>query len=777
MALTQEMRRRRLRLLTTKFGNISIGDEDGIEAESNIRVVAETEIFYVNYLEINVGKSLPQRLMKYKVKVVPDDPGIGSFKEGEKKQVPDGSAQPSDKGVTDGSTQENQGDYFREVHGVQGDGTQGPQRGNLNQNDNAFQDFFNNFQDRVDYAVYNALINQSGVLTNTLSNMMKSVADGSIAEHQAAGPVYLQGGTFPNYRTLITDVHPLTQGVPPVTSSAQPTVPASAPAPAVPSSASGQLVNPQILVREQSQHPGPNVTQITQDPVASMFLPPQNAINSAQQQPNQQTPPRQQVVQPIQQTSPIQQVVQPVQQTPPRRPALQPIQQTPLRQQVVQPIQQQASMNASAGFAMPGGQPVQYTTNQVVPEHLVHHVQPDGSVVPQVIPEHLARGGNLSYQYQPPSPQVQYQQAGSVQPQFYNQFEPTPQQPQGTPQQRPWADVIADVMREQFGLKPKETGNLYRQPYPEWFERVPLPNRFKAPDFSKFSGQDTTSTYEHISRFLAQCGEASVVDALRVSGINEMKLSDLTSIKQKHDEPVREYIQRFRKMRNKCYSLSLTDAQLSDLAFQGMIAPIREKFSYENFESLSHLTQKVALHEQRFAEARKNSREINHVYPYMYGSDEEDDDSEIAAAEWVRSKQVIPCQWVKNSGKEERYDFDITKADKIFDLLLREKQIQLPAGHTIPSAEELGKKRYCKWHNSGSHTTNDCKVFRQQIQTAIEGGKIKFDDSKRPMKVDSNPFPVNMVHTAGQSADRVRAKGFQVNSAKIINKYQRKYDK
>nr|ABA98732.1 retrotransposon protein, putative, unclassified [Oryza sativa Japonica Group] len=731
---------------------------------------------------------------KYKLKVVPEDFGIGSSKEGEKKQIPDGSAQPSNKGATNGSPGD-QGDDPQGDHGVQGDGTQGPQGGNLNQNDNAFQDFFNNFQDRVDYAVYCALINQSGVLTNTLSNMMKSVADGSIAEHQAAGPAYLQGGTFPNYRTLITDVHPLTQGVPPVASSAQPTAPASAPAPAAPSSAPGQLINPQLLVREQSQYPGPNVIQLTQDQVASMFLPPQNAINSAQQQPIQQTPSRQQVVQPIQQASPIQQAVQPVQQTPPKQPALQPIQQTPLRQQ-----------------------PVQYTANQAVPEHLVHHMQPDGSVVAQVIPEHLARGiqpnlhncqgGNLSYQYQPPSPQVQYQQTGSVPPQFYNQFEPIPQQ---TPQQRPWADVIADVMREQFGLKPKETGNLYRQPYPEWFERVPLPNRFKVPDFSKFSGQNTTSTYEHISRFLAQCGEASAVDALRVrlfrlslagsaftwfsslphgsinswadlekqfhsyfySGVHEMKLSDLTSIKQKHDELVHEYIQRFREMRNKCYSLSLTDAQLADLAFQGLISPIREKFSSEDFESLLHLTQKVALHEQRFTDARKNSRKINHVYPYMYGSDDEDDDSKIAAAEWVRNKKVIPCQWVKGSGKEERYDFDITKADKIFDLLLQEKQIQFPTGHTIPSAEELGKKRYCKWHNSGSHTTNDCKVFRQQIQMAIEGGKIKFDDSKKPMKVDGNPFPINMVHTA----DRVRAKGFQVNSAKMINKYQRKYDK
>ncbi len=43
---------------------------------------------------------------------------------------------------------------------------------------------------------------------------------------------------------------------------------------------------------------------------------------------------------------------------------------------------------------------------------------------------------------------------------------------------------------------------------------------------------------------------------------------------------------------------------------------------------------------------------------------------------------------------------------------------------------------------------------------AIEGGKIKFDDSKRLMKVDGNPFPVNMVHTASRTADTGRMRGF-----------------
>ncbi len=60
---------------------------------------------------------------------------------------------------------------------------------------------------------------------------------------------------------------------------------------------------------------------------------------------------------------------------------------------------------------------------------------------------------------------------------------------------------------------------------------------------------------------------------------------------------------------------------------------------------------------------------------------------------------------------------------------------------------------------------------------SIEGEKIKFDDSKKPMKVDGNPFPVNMVHTARRSVDERKTRGSQLNSTRIINKYQRRYDK
>ncbi len=48
-------------------------------------------------------------------------------------------------------------------------------------------------------------------------------------------------------------------------------------------------------------------------------------------------------------------------------------------------------------------------------------------------------------------------------------------------------------------------------------------------------------------------------------------------------------------------------------------------------------------------------KKVNNVHYFASESDSVDD-SEVAAAEWARSKKVITCQWVKNSAKEEKYD-------------------------------------------------------------------------------------------------------------------------
>ncbi len=187
-------------------------------------------------------------LRKYKMKLVADVPGTGSSKDGVVQQAPAGTAEPGNQGIPEGS-------------GDKGDGTQGIQVEDLGPDGNTAQLQFNNFPDRIDYAVQHAMINQSGVLVNTLSKMVKSMVDGSLAEYQATGPVYLPGDVFPNYRPFITDNQLTASNVPPV----QPTAQIFAPAPAEPASAPGQLINPRLLVREQPLHAGQNVNRLTQE--------------------------------------------------------------------------------------------------------------------------------------------------------------------------------------------------------------------------------------------------------------------------------------------------------------------------------------------------------------------------------------------------------------------------------------------------------------------------------------------------------------------------------
>jgi len=65
---------------------------------------------------------------------------------------------------------------------------------------------------------------------------------------------------------------------------------------------------------------------------------------------------------------------------------------------------------------------------------------------------------------------------------------PEPQPPHRQDVDAYWADKIAEVMRDQFGIKPKVNTYSYRTPYPPAYDLIPLPNWYKVPDFTKFSG-------------------------------------------------------------------------------------------------------------------------------------------------------------------------------------------------------------------------------------------------------------------------------------------------
>ena len=61
-------------------------------------------------------------------------------------------------------------------------------------------------------------------------------------------------------------------------------------------------------------------------------------------------------------------------------------------------------------------------------------------------------------------------------------------------------------------------------------------------------------------------------------------------------------------------------------------------------------------------------------------------------------------------------------------------------------SEELKRRAYCKYHNSFSHATNDCNIFRRQIQSAINDGRLSFAG----MQIDKQPFPMNTLDLQGK---------------------------
>jgi hypothetical protein len=77
-------------------------------------------------------------------------------------------------------------------------------------------------------------------------------------------------------------------------------------------------------------------------------------------------------------------------------------------------------------------------------------------------------------------------------------------------------DQISAILRDQFGILPKRRTIGYTKPYPSDYDLIPLPPKYRLPEFTKFNGSEGSSSIEHVSRYLAQLGMISVSYPLRV---------------------------------------------------------------------------------------------------------------------------------------------------------------------------------------------------------------------------------------------------------------------
>ena len=85
-----------------------------------------------------------------------------------------------------------------------------------------------------------------------------------------------------------------------------------------------------------------------------------------------------------------------------------------------------------------------------------------------------------------------------------------------------------------------------------------------------------------------------------------MTLTDLTYLRQRNDESVAAFIQRFRDVKNWCFSLVLSDQQLAEVAFQGLLPHIKEKYASQEFYNISHMANRMTGEARPYEQKRSN---------------------------------------------------------------------------------------------------------------------------------------------------------------------------
>jgi hypothetical protein len=61
------------------------------------------------------------------------------------------------------------------------------------------------------------------------------------------------------------------------------------------------------------------------------------------------------------------------------------------------------------------------------------------------------------------------------------------------------------------------------------------------------------------------------------NGEVEIRVSDLTNLRQKYTNIISGYLRRFREVRNRCYNLTIVEKDLADLAFADLTPYLKDK--------------------------------------------------------------------------------------------------------------------------------------------------------------------------------------------------------
>jgi len=334
-----------------------------------------------------------------------------------------------------------------------------------------------------------------------------------------------------------------------------------------------------------------------------------------------------------------------------------------------------------------------------------------------------------------------------------------------------------------------------------------FPRGYKIPKFTKFAGDTSESTVEHIARYLTEAGDLANDENLRLKffpnsltkytftwfttlaphliqhwielerlfhekfyrGQSNFSLKELASVNKSSAESVDDYPNRFRLLKARCF-IQVLEPELVQMAAGGLDYSIRKKLDTQHLRDMAQLADRVRHVERLKAEKARTHKHFRTEKVAFVASDESNQefdisfgDVEIKEVDIAELKPGLPytCKSLRPSNgnnhvetSNERYvpktyTFDVTKCDEIYDLLVADGQVVAPKDVKIPPLEQCQKRDFCKYHNLLGHNTSRCSLFRGLVHKGLNEGRLKFGNKPKPqMQVDSDPLKdVSMMYT------------------------------
>ena len=247
---------------------------------------------------------------------------------------------------------------------------------------------------------------------------------------------------------------------------------------------------------------------------------------------------------------------------------------------------------------------------------------------------------------------------------------------------------------------------------------------------------------------------------------------ELTSARQWKEEPVIDYINRWRNLNLNCKD-RLSEASAIEMCVQGMhwgLRYILQAIQPRSFEELATRAHDMELNMTTnnvdgppMQESRNHDIKRGGKLPFKSKEAMASDATKITVPRGTKDKEKVAYTPTNNSQREEQrrstlkemmakqYPFDNSDVPRIFDELLKNRLIELPEMKRPDEEGRSDDPKYCKYHRLISHPIQDCFVFKEKVMKLVREGKISLDEESANVntisfsEVDEAPHSDNAI--------------------------------